>query len=332
MRKNKKAGPKKKKKAKRLHERNRNQDRYDLEALIEVKQELKNFLKPNKHGVETIDFSQAEAVKLLNQAILHHYYGISNWDFPPKYLCPPIPGRADYLHYLADLLREDNFGKIPSKGVKVFDVGTGASCIYPIIGVTEYNWNFIASDVNPEAINSAKNIVENNPSLKNKIDCRLQEDPHSFFSGIIRSAENFDLTMCNPPFHGSIEEAREGNIRKVENLTGKEVLNPKRNFSGVREELIYEGGEYAFIKAMINESKEYADHCFWFSSLVSKKTNLDKIYSVLDAVGTQEVRTLDMATGNKTSRIVAWTFLSPELQKEWKISRWSKKKISTEEE
>jgi len=275
VKRNKKKEPKKKKKGKRLHERNKNQDRYDLEALFEIKPDLKDFLKTNKHGSESLDFSQPAAVKLLNQAILDHYYGIKNWDFPPKYLCPPIPGRADYLHYLADLLREYNFGTIPTKRIKVFDVGTGASCIYPVIGTTEYNWSFIASDINPEAVKSAKNIIDNNPSLKGKIDCRHQEDPKSFFSGVIKSAENFDLSMCNPPFHASIEEARAGNMRKINNLTGKNVVNPKRNFSGVRDELIYEGGEYAFIKAMINESKEYRDHCFWFTTLVSKKTNLE---------------------------------------------------------
>jgi len=29
-----------------------------------------------------------------------------------------------------------------------------------------------------------------------------------------------------------------------------------------------------------------------------------------------------MGSGNKSSRIVAWTFLSKEAQKEWRESRW----------
>jgi len=320
------------KKEKRLHDRNKNRERYDLAALIEVKPSLKDFLKPNKHGAETIDFSQPKAVKLLNQAILHHYYGITYWDFPEQHLCPPIPGRADYIHYLADLVREDNYGKIPADQLTVCDIGTGASCIYPVIGVSEYQWNFIASDVSAEAIASAEKIIEGNSRLKGKVECRLQKDPNSFFKGILKTGEKIDLSMSNPPFHSTIEEANEGSLRKIKNLTGKTEEKPVLNFSGNRMELVYEGGEFAFIKGMINESKEIKDQCYWFTSLVSKKTNLDKIYSVLEAVNAAEIRTLDLATGNKISRIVAWTFLSDQDQKNWKNSRWQTRSGKSEEE
>ena len=130
----------------RLHPRNKNRERYDLNALIAANPELKAFVKPNKHGDDSVDFANPKAVKILNKALLNHYYGIAYWDFPDSNLCPPIPGRADYIHYLADLLCEHNFGRNPN-GVKIkcLDVGVGANCIYPILGVTEYNWNFIGS-------------------------------------------------------------------------------------------------------------------------------------------------------------------------------------------
>jgi len=38
----------------------------------------------------------------------------------------------------------------------------------------------------------------------------------------------------------------------------------------------------------------------------------------------KEVKTIPMGQGNKTSRIVAWTFLSKEQQKEWRNKRWNK--------
>src|SRR5690606_22946523 len=127
----------------RLHERNRNREPYNLDALVEAMPALAEFVQPNKHGAMSVDFAQPAAVKLLNKALLKHYYGIENWDFPDSNLCPPVPGRADYLHYMADLLAQSNFGVLPpSSAITVLDVGTGASCIYPIIGIAEYGWNF----------------------------------------------------------------------------------------------------------------------------------------------------------------------------------------------
>lgn len=307
----------------RLHPRNKNRERYDLKALIISNPELKKHVKPNKHGDDSVDFANPEAVKLLNKALLNHYYGIKHWEFPDENLCPPIPGRADYLHYMADLLGSSNFGKIPN-GSKVigYDIGIGASCIYPIIGAVEYGWNFIGSDIDAKSVKSAQGIVDANPSLKGKIDCKLQENPKDFFYGIIGKEDKIDFSICNPPFHASEEEAKQGTTRKVKNLTGKVVKNPELNFAGISNELIYDGGEYKFVNNMIRESKKFSTNCFWFSSLVSKQSNLKSIYQSLDKFEAVEVKTIPIGTGNKSARIVAWTFLTKEEQKEWRETRW----------
>ncbi|MDT0294782.1 23S rRNA (adenine(1618)-N(6))-methyltransferase RlmF [Mesonia ostreae] len=308
----------------RLHARNKNRERYDLEALIKVKPELKAHIKLNKFGVESIDFSNPLAVKLLNQALLQHYYGIKNWNFPDENLCPPIPGRADYIHHIADLLAENNKDKIPT-GNKItsFDLGVGSSCIYPIIGVVEYGWKFIASDVDSTSIASAKNIVNSNPSLKKNIDCRLQKDPRNLFKGILNEEDKIDVVVCNPPFHASLEEAQKGTRRKVKNLSGKKIKTPQLNFSGMTNELIYEGGEVKFIQNMIWESRNFAKNIYWFSTLVSKKAHLKGIHTLLKKVEAKEIKEIPMGTGNKSSRIVAWTFLTAAEQKKWVEMRWS---------
>jgi len=308
----------------RLHPRNRNRERYDLKALQTAIPELGKYIKPNKFGMDSIDFSDPIAVKLLNQALLKHYYGIDNWNFPKGNLCPPIPGRADYLHHIADLLSENNEGKIPS-GDKItcFDIGLGANCIYPIIGVVEYAWNFIGSDVDSKSIASAINIIQSNAVLKNKIDCRLQKEAKAIFSGIIAQNEKIDVSICNPPFHSSAEEAQKGIRRKVRKLSGKREKKPKLNFGGISSELIFEGGEYQFIQNMIQESKKFSNNFYWFSSLVSKKENLKGIYQSLDKIEANQVKTIPMGTENKVSRIVAWTFLSKNEQKEWREIRWN---------
>ena len=307
----------------RLHPRNKNRERYDLNALTTSNLELKSYIKPNKYGIESIDFSNPLAVKLLNKALLNHYYGIKNWEFPDANLCPPIPGRADYLHHIADVLGENNLGTIPTGDkVKCLDIGVGASCIYPIIGATEYGWRFIGADIDPKSVASAENIVNSNPAIQDKIECRLQKNTTTIFHGIIKKDEKIDLTICNPPFHASLEDAQKGTRRKIKNLSGKKVKTPVLNFAGVSNELICEGGEYQFIENMIRESKAFSKNCFWFSTLVSKQSNLEGIYKLLEKAETIQIKKIPMGTGNKTSRIVAWTFLSKAEQKEWIESRW----------
>jgi 23S rRNA (adenine1618-N6)-methyltransferase len=306
-----------------LHPRNKNRERYDLGALILAVPELGSYIKPNKFGDDSVDFASPIAVKLLNKALLHHYYGVEYWDFPEDNLVPPIPGRADYIHYMADLLTESNFGRKPAGNkITCLDVGTGASCIYPILGVIEYGWNFIASDVNAKSLASAQNIVAGNLLLKGKVDCRLQNDPQAFFDGIITANDKVDITVCNPPFHASAIEASSGAKRKVQNLSGKKVKTPELNFSGISSELIYDGGEHQFIHDMIADSKRFSKACYWFSTLVSKQSNLKGIYKALDTFKSVAVKTIEMGTGNKSTRIVAWTFLTKEEQKAWRDTNW----------
>ena len=307
----------------RLHSRNKNRVRYDLAALVSANQELKAFIKPNKFGDDSVDFSNPQAVKTLNRSLLKYYYGIEYWEFPDENLCPPIPGRADYIHYIADLLAESNFGRIPTGNkITCLDIGTGATCIYPIIGVVEYQWKFIGTDINSNSLTAAKKIIASNELLESHIECKLQKRTKNIFRGILEKTNPVDLTICNPPFHESIQEAEKGTSRKIKNLSGVKEKKPVLNFSGNNNELVCEGGESQFLETMIRESKTKAKSCFWFSSLVSKKSNLKKVYKILESLKAVAVKTIPMGTANKTSRIVAWTFLTKEEQKEWKATRW----------
>ena len=307
----------------RLHIRNKNRRRYDLSALTSSNPELSEYIRPNKFGVDSVDFANPLAVRLLNKALLNHYYGIKNWDFPDENLCPPIPGRADYIHIMADVLGEGNFGTIPTGDIIIcFDIGVGASCIYPIIGVTEYGWKFIGSDIDPKSIASAQHIVEANASLKDKIECILQPKTKDVFYGIISREDKIDLSICNPPFHSSTQDAQKGTRRKVKNLSGQIDKIPKLNFAGISNELICDGGENKFIHNMIRESKNFSHNCFWFSTLVSKQSNLKGIYKALEDARVKKIKKIPMGTGNKSSRIVAWTFLSKDEQQEWAERRW----------
>ena len=300
-----------------LHPNNKNRKQYDLLALVKEIPELEKYVKKNKDGEQTIDFTDPIAVKLLNKALLSHYYDVKFWKFPDTNLCPPIPGRADYIHHVSDLLDES---MRKGKTINCLDIGVGASCIYPIIGITEYNWNFIASDIDRKSVATAKKIISSNLNLKGKVDFRFQNDSTKIFEGIIKEDDHIDITICNPPFHASKKEALEASRKKVKNLTGKYTKNPKLNFSGVSEELIYEGGEYQFIQNMIKESAKYANNCVWFSTLVSKKKNIHGIYINLKRLKVHQIKEIEIETSNKKSRIIAWTFMTKREQKYGKKS------------
>lgn len=303
-----------------MHARNKHRLGYDFKALIKAAPQLRPFVTVNQYDNQTINFANPEAVKMLNRALLKLHYNIDYWDIPEGYLCPPIPGRADYIHYVADLLAASNEGVVrKGKKVKVLDIGVGANCVYPIIGHQEYGWGFVGTDIDEEAIASAQNIIDHNKQLKGAIELRLQKHRADIFVFAIKPGERFDLTICNPPFHASIKEAAEGSRRKWDNLGLKPSKEkaPVLNFGGQNAELWYPGGEAAFLKQMATQSTRFAKQCLWFTTLVSKKENLRVLYNALQKAGAAEVQTINMSQGQKVSRIMAWTFLSPEERGQW---------------
>ncbi|MDQ2772873.1 MAG: 23S rRNA (adenine(1618)-N(6))-methyltransferase RlmF [Bacteroidota bacterium] len=307
-----------------LHPRNRHRERYDFPALVKTSPGLATFVQRNKFGDESVDFADPGAVKALNRALLRHFYGIDYWDIPKGYLCPPIPGRADYVHYLADLLAESNGGTLPpGEAIDVLDVGVGANCIYPIIGRREYGWHFVGSDVDGVALRAAQQIEAANPSLAGAIEARLQPARTRIFDGLIQAGEVFDLTMCNPPFHPSAAAAAAGSQRKTMGLGTGRGPRPLLNFGGQNNELWCEGGEAGFIRRMVQESGRRPRTCYWFTTLVSKKETLPGVHRALQTAGATVVRTIEMAQGQKKSRLVAWTFLSPAQQETWRKTRWT---------
>ncbi|EDQ01348.1 23S rRNA (adenine(1618)-N(6))-methyltransferase RlmF [Shewanella benthica] len=349
-----------------FHQRNLHKDGYDFDTLTEASPELKPFVRPNPYGNLSIDFSDPQAVKALNLALLKAHYRIESWDIPQGFLCPPIPGRVDYLHYVADLLagnipqqvsQEPSAGSVDGQNVpalinsvtnglakaatktnriptgskiKALDIGTGANGIYAILGIQSYGWQFTASDVDPLSIVNVESIIQANLCLQGKFKTRLQTDHQKVFHGIINVDDRFDVTLCNPPFHSSLAEASEGSQRKLKNLAANRVAkghksepakvkgaNVDLNFGGQKAELWCEGGEKQFLLNMIRESADFKTQCLWFTSLVSKQENLKPSYAALKKAGAVSIKTIDMAQGNKLTRVLAWSFLTPKQQALW---------------
>ncbi len=310
-----------------LHPRNKHRLRYNFKELIRVDSDLKAFVKANNFGDQSIDFFDPKAVKALNKGLLRLHYNINYWDIPNGYLCPPIPGRADYIHNIADLVCDNTKGEIP-KNIKCLDIGVGANCVYPIIGVASYGWAFIGADIDEKAVASALKIVESNPFLENNVRIKHQSSSRDFFKNVIDAGEKIDVSICNPPFHESLADAQKGSRRKLKNLKGEKSVTPKLNFGGQSNELWCDGGEERFVKNMIYQSRNYSKQCLWFSSLISKESNVRKMKKVLQKVDVLAVKVIPMGQGNKKSRILAWSFLTDKEQKSWKQKRNNNSKSS----
>ncbi|KII75798.1 23S rRNA (adenine(1618)-N(6))-methyltransferase RlmF [Vibrio renipiscarius] len=314
-----------------LHKRNVHQGRYDFERLVKALPALSKHVVKNPIGEATIRFDDPIAVKLLNKALLAEHYSVTQWDIPEGYLCPPIPGRADYIHRLADLVASEA-PKLNHKLIRALDVGVGANCIYPIVGATQYGWQCIGSDVDAVSVENSNRIATENAVLAGKVECRLQSDSRHFFQGIIQPGEYYDVTTCNPPFHSSLEEAQKGTERKIANLNAHKAkrgnVKPTKpqasstksatlNFGGQKAELWCPGGEATFVKNLALESAQFAAQVLWFSTLISKKDNVSWLCKQLEIAGAKQVTIVEMSQGQKISRFVAWSFKDKAQRQAW---------------
>ena len=282
-----------------MHPNNKHKNSYNFKALIEANTELSLFVFTNDYNTQTIDFSNSQAVFELNKAILLSEYKLTDYKLPEGYLCPPIPGRADYIHYISDVITSDK------PQINGLDIGAGANCIYPILGSQIYGWNMVGCDINLDAVKLAQENIRFSKSLSNNIEIRHQENPAFIFKDIIKPNEYYDFTMCNPPFHSSEAEALKGTKRKWKELKGQ--TESHLNFGGLSHELWCNGGEALFIKRMIKESVLFKSQVGWFTSLVAKGSHLTKLCKQLDKLEAT-YKIIDMTQGQKISRLLAWQF------------------------
>ncbi len=281
-----------------MHPENPHRSGYNFALLTARSAELKPFVIKSKRGEDTIDFDNPSAVRALNAALLKTHHGVIFWEIPESFLCPPVPGRCDHLLHVARLFQDP-------RRLRVLDLGVGANCIYPLLGVSLFNWNFVATDISPNALQAAQLIVTKN-NLQAFIELRLQPNPKNKLSGVVGEKESFDLVICNPPFHASADEALAGTQRKRSNLGLKEKA--KLNFGGVSSELWCEGGEYGFIEKLIDESVRFRNQVKWFSSLVSRDDHVNGLIKYLERKEPKSIKLLEMQQGQKKSRILAWSF------------------------
>ncbi|ANQ52091.1 23S rRNA (adenine(1618)-N(6))-methyltransferase RlmF [Flammeovirga sp. MY04] len=287
-----------------MHPKNIHKTGYQFELLQNAIPEITSHIVITKGGKQSINFHDPIAVKLLNRALLKAHYKINHWDIPEGYLCPPVPGRLDYLLGINDLLNETT--KLTPKDIKGLDVGTGANMIYPLLGVSQFKWKFLASEIDERALENGVKLLKDNKIPISKIHLKKQNNPTKIFDNIIGERDRIAFTMCNPPFYKSKEEAESATTRKNKNLNQENLKD--RNFGGLKNELWVKGGELQFIKNMMKESVNYKDQVVWFTTLVSQQAHVSELNKTIRKLKAN-IRIVDMNQGQKKSRFIAWSFL-----------------------
>ncbi|KAK2078875.1 hypothetical protein QBZ16_002565 [Prototheca wickerhamii] len=308
----------------------------DFAALAGQYPALQPFVLQRRPGARpTIDFGDPRACAALTTALLAHDFGI-RWSLPEGHLIPPLTGRSNYIHWLQDLLDLSSPKGQPIRGL---DIGTGANLIYPLLGARLCGWAFVGSDVSRGALAAAAKLREANLELADRIELRhvpMQPEQLRFFDGeggsdavggthqtdcrdgaLVPSADNdiqgvgtgilsgairngdplFAFSMCNPPFFESMEEAG---------------LNPATGFGGTELEMVYPGGEAAFVLAMARDSTTVNRRVHWFTTMVGKKATLKSLRAALHTLGVRALRTTEFSQGRTSRWAVAWSWLVPE--------------------
>ncbi|MGH0153048.1 UNVERIFIED_CONTAM: hypothetical protein FKN15_023974 [Acipenser sinensis] len=280
---------------KSMHPRNRYKDKApDFAYLASKYPEFKQHVHTNLTGRVGLNFKDPEAVRALTCTLLKEDFGLTI-EIPLERLIPTVPLRLNYIHWVEDLIE----GGGQRWGI---DIGTGASCIYPLLGASMNGWFFLATEVDDMCYNYAKkNVEQNNLSELIKVvkvpQKTLLMDALKEESGIV-----YDFCMCNPPFFANQLEAKGVNSRSARRPPPSSV-----NTGGVTE-IMAEGGELEFVKRIIHDSLQLQRRLRWYSCMLGKKCSLAPLKEELRKHGSPPSKKRKL---EKARKPITFTVLSP---------------------
>jgi 23S rRNA A1618 N6-methylase RlmF len=248
----------------------------------------------NKYGEYKIDWTDPHAVRELTKVLLDHDFGIKI-ELPIDRLCPTVTLRMNYILWLQDLMKPHILAQLQQSNaipsIRGIDIGTGASCIYPLLGVATNNWNFVATEIDDVSLVWAqKNIALN--QWQHKIELR-KPPPNSILLHIVYPNEQFDFCMCNPPFFASSEE---------------KFVNPHTVCTATESEMSTAGGELAFVSQIIQESLTLRERVRWYTSMIGRKVNVKALLTELHKHQITNIRQVEFVQGKTTRWAIGWSF------------------------
>uniref|UniRef100_A0A8B9SMN2 U6 small nuclear RNA (adenine-(43)-N(6))-methyltransferase n=1 Tax=Anas platyrhynchos TaxID=8839 RepID=A0A8B9SMN2_ANAPL len=285
---------------KSMHARNRYKDKPpDFAYLAGKHPEFRQHVQTTLSGRVSLNFKDPEAVRALTCTLLKEDFGLTI-DIPLERLIPTVPLRLNYIHWVEDLIGHQGADKaVLRRGI---DIGTGASCIYPLLGSTLNGWYFLATEVDDMCFNYAKKNVEQN-NLSDLIKVVKVPQKTLLMDALKEESEIiYDFCMCNPPFFANQLEAKGVNSR-----------NPRRpppssvNTGGITE-IMAEGGELEFVKRIIHDSLQLKKRLRWYSCMLGKKCSLAPLKEELRIQGVPKVTHTEFCQGRTMRWALAWSF------------------------
>ncbi|KAH8891790.1 hypothetical protein GQ53DRAFT_137430 [Thozetella sp. PMI_491] len=250
----------------------------------------------NENG--QLDFTDPAAVMQLTKTLLEQDFGLVV-DLPDDRLCPPVPNRHNYILWLKDLLDTSSHGDLHHR-ICGLDIGTGASCIYPLLGTAQRPWHFLATDIDERSLRYAQGNV-----TRNGLDDRIRLLKRSVSDVMIpldeAGVDSLDFVMTNPPFYESVKE--------MDASAKAKAKPPSSACTGTSFEMICQGGELAFVRRILEESKRLRTRVQWYTSMFGKLDSLKTFVADLQACGVDNWAVTEFVQGNRTKRwAVAWSY------------------------
>ncbi|KAK4171446.1 hypothetical protein QBC36DRAFT_295351 [Triangularia setosa] len=272
-----------------------------------------------EHG--QLDFTDPKAVMQLTKTLLSLDFNLK-LELPDDRLCPPVPNRHNYIRWLKELMDTSSY-EPPGRPICGLDIGTGASCIYPLLGTTQRpSWSFVATDIDKKSLQYArKNVVMNDLEDRILLLERQPEDPLiPLRDRDSKKVTRIDFTMMNPPFYESKDEMLYSAQSKAR--------PPHSACTGAPVEMVCDGGEVAHVSRMLKESLVLKEEVQWYTSMLGKATSVETLVGKLKANGIDNYAITEFIQGNKTRRwALGWSFeaLRPaEHVARLKTSSWKK--------
>ncbi|KAF9943100.1 hypothetical protein BGZ67_006468 [Mortierella alpina] len=217
-------------------------------------------------------------------------------DIPLDSLCPAVPNRLNYICWMEDMMKNDS-----ERDITGMDIGTGASCIYPLLGCTRNkNWRMVATDIDDRSILFASENVKRN-RLQDRITVFKNTGSLIFAEDLFTGKEQrYDFCMCNPPFYEDEQDIRDS-------LEGK-TNGPNAACQGTVNEMMTVGGEVLFVQKMVDESTRWQTRIRWYTSMLGKRSSVDKITAYLKDRKILNYTLTTFHQGRTSRWAVAWSF------------------------
>lgn len=161
----------------------------------------------------TLDWTDAASIMALTVVLFQHDFNI-DFRMPLHHLCPPLPRSLNYIHWIGELLGEQplpleqqllttpsslsssSSSSLPSPGGRLIhglDIGTGASCVFPLLGYSTYRWRFTGSEVDEESVQSSRETLSRN-GLQDVIKVYHNKDRSKILAGVLDRLTTEDVS------------------------------------------------------------------------------------------------------------------------------------------